>query len=215
VHQENQVRKKIGLERRARTQTKLLNAAARVLAAQGEKRVTIDDFIRAAGVARGTFYNYYKTRDEILDDLWAKIGRNPFLEIQQICAEIADPAERLIAETRLVLARSENQPAWGWIVYAMSSDDEAVNDDLLLYPRPDLEIGRRGKRFRFDNLHSANDLVVGTVRTALKATLLGRNPPGYCENICFMLLRALGIDDDEAVGIVSRPLPAMISKPIG
>ncbi len=48
-------RQEIGLERRERTRQKLLMAAARVVAELGEKKSTIDDFIQAAGVARGKF----------------------------------------------------------------------------------------------------------------------------------------------------------------
>jgi AcrR family transcriptional regulator len=57
-------RAEIGRERRARMRGRLLEAAARVMADQGSDSATIDTFIRAAGVARGTFYNHFKTREE-------------------------------------------------------------------------------------------------------------------------------------------------------
>lgn len=203
-------RKEIGAERRERTRQKLLTASARVIAELGEKKANIDDFIRAAGVARGTFYNHYATREQLLDDLWASIGRAPFLRIQTSCESLTDPAERLVAEARMVFDCAVRDAAWGWLVYAMSADQETVSPDLLQYPRPDLEIGRKQGRFQFDDLHAACDLVVGSVRGVLRAVLAENRTIQSGDAMCVMLLKALSIKDEEAREIVTRPLPMLI-----
>lgn len=208
---ENGQRRKIGLQRRERTRQKLLEAAARVVAENGEKKATIDDFIQAAGVARGTFYNYYTTRDALLDDLWRQIGQYPFKEIQAACGKLPDPAERLTAQARLVLNCASDKPTWGWLVYALSVDAETVNDDLLSYPRPDLLAGAREGRLIFDDLSAASDLFVGSIRTALRATLEDDRSSEYLQSLCVMLLKAVGIPDAEARQISERPLPSFPS----
>ncbi|WP_166365634.1 TetR/AcrR family transcriptional regulator [Pseudomonas akapageensis] len=205
--EENARRRENGLKRRERTRQKLLEAAARVVAESGERNATIDDFIQAAGVARGTFYNYYATRQDLLDDLWGWFGRNPFLEIHQACLKLEDPAERIVAEARLVLRGATENSAWGWLVYALSASGQTVNEDLLGYPRPDLVLGLRQGRFTFDELSCASDLVVGTVRIALKAVLSEARPKDYAHGICVLLLRALGVPNAEALEISGRPLP--------
>ena len=94
---------------------RLLEAAARVMANQGSDSAKIDTFIRAAGVARGTFYNHFKTREELLEALWTSIGHDPFLEqFSSACNKLTDPAERFAAVTRLVLLRAAEDPTWGW-----------------------------------------------------------------------------------------------------
>jgi AcrR family transcriptional regulator len=210
-NQTNVRRREIGAERRARTRQKLIEAAARVVAELGERKATIDDFIRAAGVARGTFYNYYSTREELLADLWARVGRNPFLEIQHATAPLSDPAERLACEARLVMARAATDPIWGWLLYATSADAETMPADLLSYPKPDLLIGRRTGRFHFEDLDSASDMVVGTTRTALRAVLHDHRSSVYAQNICVLLLKALGVVDHEARVISAKELPQLIS----
>lgn len=202
-----QRRKEIGLERRGRTRSRLLAAAAQVLAEHGEKKATIDDFIQAAGVARGTFYNYYQTRGEILEDLWAEIGRNPFLVIQKACAPIKDPAERLVTKTRLILKTAQDNSTWGWVVFALSLDITTVNADLLAFPRPDLEEGLRKGRFKFDDIHAAKDLVVGACRTALHALLIEERSKDYPAALSALMLRSLGVSATEAQLLVKRPLP--------
>lgn len=202
-------RREIGLERRERTRMRLLTAAARVLAELGEHKATIDDFVQAAGVARGTFYNYYRTVGELVDDLWEYIGHDPFAAIQDACAPIASPAERLIAVTRLVLEVAERDEVWGWVVYSMSASEETVNEELLSFPRPVLEEGLRDGEFRFDDLVAANDLTVSTIRGALHRVLCEHRSDGYPAAVGKLVLRALGVSKARAADIVARPLPAL------
>lgn len=199
-------RAEIGLERREKTRQKLIAAAARVIATSGDKNATIDDFIQAAGVARGTFYNYFPTREDLLDALWTQVGKDPFLEIRQACATLDDPAERLIAQAYLILKRSGEDQVWGWLVFALSGNAETVNADLRAYPAPDLEAGLAEGRLHYDNLDSARDLVVGTVRAGMKTQLSGR---GSCESavaICRMILLALAVRPAE-VDRIMKVLP--------
>lgn len=200
-------RKEIGLERRERTRMRLLTAAARVLAEHGEKKATIDDFVRAAGVARGTFYNYYRTVSELVEDLWTYIGHDPFLAIQSACASIASPAERLIATTRLVLEVAERDEVWGWVVYSMSGSEETLNEELLSFPQPVLEAGLEDGEFRFEDIVAANDLTVSTIRGALHRILCEQRPNGYSAAVCKLLLRALGVTGAQATSIINQPLP--------
>jgi AcrR family transcriptional regulator len=52
----------------ARRET-LLNAAFDLFREQGLARVTVDDIARSAGVAKGTFYLYFKSKEELVDAL--------------------------------------------------------------------------------------------------------------------------------------------------
>ena len=202
-------RAEIGRERRARMRGRLLEAAARVMADQGSDSATIDTFIRAAGVARGTFYNHFKTREELLEALWTSMGHDPFLEIQNACGDMTDPVERFAAMTRLVLLGAMNNPTWGWLILALSADETTLNDDLRGYPRPDLRAGAAAGRFRYESETSATDLVVGTMRAALRALLQEGREANYAQALCRMMLRALGINRIEATRISALPLPDM------
>lgn len=174
----------------------------RVLGEHGEQKATIEDFVRAAEVSRGTFYNYYRTASDLLDDLWVHIGHDPFLAIQSACASIESPAERFVAKARLVLQVAEQDKTWGWVVYSLSRDKTTVNKDLLGYPRPDLKDGLRQGVFRFDDLDTANDLAVSTLRGALHAVLCEERPTDYAGAICKLLLHAFGVRTAEAGRIV-------------
>lgn len=208
-------RAEIGRERRERTRRKLIDAAALVIARRGDEHVTIDDFIRAAGLARGTFYNYFPTREDLIDAVWAHLGKDPFREIERLCAAIDDPAERMVAVARMVLERASQDETWGWLIYTLSSDDQDVNEDLRAFPSPDLREGLDRGRFEFDDLDTARDLVVGIVRKALRMRLAGGLTVLYDQAICQMMLRALGFSRAEAGVIVTRPLPSDMDEEAG
>lgn len=188
---------KVGARRRAQMRERLISAAARVVAEMGEGRARIEDFISAAGVARGTFYNYYRTREELLDDLWETIGKEPFGELRSLTEAVEDPAERLAIGIRLVLERAGRDHSWGWLVYSLSATS-TVPADLMTYPGPDLVIGRHTGRFSFSNLDSASDVIVGTIRAALRAVLEQDRPLDYILSVIVQILKSLGIAEDEA-----------------
>lgn len=52
---------------RSRTRTLLLDAAVRVFSRKGAGAAAIHDIAAEAGVSNGTFYNYFRTRAEILE----------------------------------------------------------------------------------------------------------------------------------------------------
>ncbi|MEQ8266494.1 MAG: TetR/AcrR family transcriptional regulator [Parvibaculum sp.] len=197
-------RAEIGQERREKTRQKLIAAAARVIATGGDKNATIDDFIQAAGVARGTFYNYFPTREDLLDALWTQVGKDPFLDIRNACAPVRDPAERLIAQAWRILMRAGEDQVWGWLIFALSGNAETVNSDLRAYPAPDLEAGLNAGRLHYDNPESARDLVVGTIRAGMKTQLTGQGSAAYARSLCRMILLALAVPPAEAERIVGR-----------
>lgn len=201
------IRQEIDSCRRDRTRQRLLVAAGRVIGERGESKANIDDFIRAAEVSRGTFYNYYSTKAELLDDLWQTVGRDPFQAIQKACLDVQDPPERIGTMVRLVLIYAQTNKVWGWLIYALSRDAQTVNSDLLSFPRPDLLAGRVTGKLLFTSIDSAADIVVGSVRRGLSAVLSEGRGAAYADELCLMVLCALGIDRAESARIVGLPLP--------
>jgi len=55
-----------------RTRSGLLDGAARAFAAEGLRATTMQSIARAAGVAKGTLYNHFRTKDEVARSLLAR-----------------------------------------------------------------------------------------------------------------------------------------------
>lgn len=196
-------RREVAASRRINTKEKLISAAARVVAQMGARKARIEDVISEARVARGTFYNYYSTLEELFSDLWSRVGQRPFEDIQLATQSLKDPAERLACGAQQILSRAATDHTWGWLLYALSAASH-MPEDLLSYPKPDLISGRRTGRFRFSNLDSASDMTVGTLRTALHALLTRNQSADYVPEVVRLILRALDISESDADAIVSR-----------
>ncbi|MDH3975240.1 MAG: TetR/AcrR family transcriptional regulator [Deltaproteobacteria bacterium] len=56
-------------ERRAKTRNKIIKAAKKLFDKQGFESTSVDQIVNTANVAKGTFYQYYDTKIEILADV--------------------------------------------------------------------------------------------------------------------------------------------------
>ncbi|TCS34048.1 TetR family transcriptional regulator [Paucimonas lemoignei] len=64
------------IEKSEQTREALLQAAADVVGEKGFANASITLITQKAGVGQGTFYNYFDSRQEILDELMPAVGRN-------------------------------------------------------------------------------------------------------------------------------------------
>jgi TetR/AcrR family fatty acid metabolism transcriptional regulator len=83
----------------------LLRAAIDVFATRGFFNAQVADVARAAGVAAGTVYLYFRSKDDLLVSIFDKTMREGLTEARTAVSEIADPAQRLRTLARLHLAR--------------------------------------------------------------------------------------------------------------
>ena len=67
------------IEKKKQKLTKLYNAAYDLLTANGVHNTIVDDIVKNAGVAKGTFYLYFKDKYEIRDRLIARTAGKLFM----------------------------------------------------------------------------------------------------------------------------------------
>ena len=90
---------------------RILEAAMRVFGEKDAEGTTIDDVIQAAGVARGTFYNYFSTTEELLVATSRWLEDDLMLTIQGALEDVGDPVDRTAIGIRLWLHWSRRDPA--------------------------------------------------------------------------------------------------------
>jgi TetR/AcrR family fatty acid metabolism transcriptional regulator len=83
----------------------ILRAATDVFAGRGFFHAQVADVARAAGVAAGTVYLYFRNKDDLLVSIFERSMREALDEGRRTAAEIADPAERLRQFARSHLGR--------------------------------------------------------------------------------------------------------------
>jgi TetR/AcrR family fatty acid metabolism transcriptional regulator len=83
----------------------ILKAATRVFARNGFFQSQVADIAREAGIAAGTVYLYFRSKDDLLVSLFERTMREAIEEGRGTLAEVRDPAERLARIAHLHLDR--------------------------------------------------------------------------------------------------------------
>src|ERR671913_763523 len=73
----------------------ILRAATKVFAQHGYFQSQVADVARVAGVAAGTVYLYFKSKDDLLVSIFERSMRDAIDEGKAALAGVPDPAERL------------------------------------------------------------------------------------------------------------------------
>jgi len=199
-------RSRVAARRRAETRAKLLESALLVFAQKGPHAV-IEDVIAQAGMARGSFYNYFRTNDELLGEVASEINNELLRAIDPAARRSDDPAERLACGTRMVLHAVMRFPLFGAFIARLPFP--TANSSLLgvRFMARDVSLGIMARRFRDIGVRVAADLVMGVVMSAAYAVSRERLEGDYPDACVCALLRALGLPRAEASRLCRLPLP--------
>lgn len=83
----------------------ILRAAIDVFAERGYFNAQVADIARVAGVAAGTVYLYFRSKDDLLISIFERGMREALGEVRVLAADVPDPRERLRRFARAHLAR--------------------------------------------------------------------------------------------------------------
>src|ERR687889_2749328 len=83
----------------------ILRAATRVFASNGYFNSKVADIASAAGVADGTVYLYFKSKEEILHSIFDRSVADAISEVREQLETISDSREKLRRIARLHLER--------------------------------------------------------------------------------------------------------------
>jgi AcrR family transcriptional regulator len=91
-----------------RTQ-EILAAAKELMSQKGLETVTMDDIAQAAGVAKGTVYLYFPSKDELIEALLSQVGENLLSALEAILTSGRDPHEKLRQVLLMLLQNLEQE----------------------------------------------------------------------------------------------------------
>ena len=197
---------------RARTRELLLDAAVRVFARKGAGAAAIHEIAAEAGVANGTFYNYFRTREALLEATSLRLAGRLHVAVAASRAAVDDPAERVAIGCRRFVLQARHDSVWAAALLRVWHSTPTVSltaaDPLLA----DLRAGCRRGRFRYPSETAALDLVQGTVLAGMRSVLEARAAAPHATAVATLLLRALGVAAAEAETIAARPLPPLVEQ---
>lgn len=192
---------------RARTRALLVDAAVRVFARKGAGAAAIHEIAAEAGVSNGTFYNYFRTREDLVDAASRRLAERLFADVTTSSASVADGAERVAIGVRRFVLKALADPTWAAAMVRVWAGSPSLKVHTATPLVDDLRRGRRQGRLRFPSEAAAIDLVQGTVLAAMRTVLEGRAGAEHAAHVAALALRGLGVDPPAADAIARRPLP--------
>lgn len=188
---------------------RLLESALVVCAQKAPEAPLIGDVIQHAGVSRGSFYNYFKTYEELLEAVAVQVGNDLVRIVDPAVCRHADPIVRLALALRLLLHSMQRAPVLAAFIARLGwSDDHRLPEGIQSATRDILE-GMRTGVLTVTSFRVALDVFLGTFFGAANTLVRERVPHSYAEEISACILRALSAEAGRAMQAMAMPMPAL------
>jgi AcrR family transcriptional regulator len=207
-------RVRTGAARSEQTRRKLLVAALAVFAEKGTDAPVIDDFIAAAAVARGTFYNYFNTTQALLSAVTAELIDEILFRVDIEVRKIDDPVERVVCGSLLYMHIAVDNPTWGGFMIRAGLRGDAMGKLVDVYLPRDLQMASDAGKARFPSVRAARDLVVGCVMQSVASVLTGAAPRSHLRDAFTLVLQGIGVAPARARQLCAMDLP-LVDLPTG
>lgn len=163
--------------RRKRTRQALLRAGETLLAERPVDAIAVDDIVRVAGVAKGSFFNHFRDKSALAQAVASEIR----LRIEQVVGVvntgIRNPEDRLVRGVCAFVAYARAHPDEARAMLRSQERPAPPDHPLNAGLRADLEAGLAGGRFSAPGLTSAVLLVSGVCQILLSTVLDGPQGP--------------------------------------
>ena len=197
-------------ERKAEeTRRRILEAAQKQMSIGGPESVTIQSVTEGADIGQGTFYNYFKSRDELVDAVIRDVVENLGRRLDALTRDMKDAAEIYSFSLRHLMHTAVSDPVWGWFMVRLGIAQEGLLEALGPRASRDIQIGIDSGRFVLDDVSIASAMTFGSMLAVMHDYLDGDRKEDPSSMYAAMLLRMVGIPPAEAEEISRRPLPPL------
>ena len=182
--------------KRERTRSALLDSAISVFASKGFEATRITDITSHAGLANGTFYNYYREKDELLRDVALGLAFEITGRLNDEMVGIENAAARVTLATARLLQTARREPEWLEVLLEGLFIVPEVQSATVQYLRQDLDMGVAQGRFAVEVDVLLINQIVSLIRVAL--LLDARMSDETVRRTCEAVLRVLGLGPGKA-----------------
>jgi len=202
-------RPRVAAERRERMRKRLVESAMIVFADKGVGASVIPDVVAAAEVSQGSFYNYFRTNDELLVAVADELSGEVVQLIEPVVGGVADPAARVATAFRCYLHLARGHRLLARFMAAAGMRMLVQNNATFRYLPADLGEGQQQGVFAAGPLEVLLDLVGGAGMAAMERMARGRVAKDYPDQIAAAMMRMLGMSVEQAAQLTAGPLPKL------
>lgn len=199
----------IGQLQRAQTRARIIECAIAVFAEHGPDAPVIDDFMKAAGIARGTFYNYFQTTRELLQATLETLSDELIESVVPVVQDMTNPVMRLATAARIYYRKATTDPLFGAFLSSVSSVGTLASEHM----RADLEEALQAGLIEVPDVELAHAVATGVMVFALQSPQAREGGDARALAVVRAILAGLGVSTpliDEALKVT---LPELMETP--
>ena len=187
-----------------RTRERLLEGGRNVFAEQGVEATSVLEIVRAAGVSQPSFYNHFKTKDELAGEIAAEFFRRDRRNKQAVFDSVDDPAEAIAINVQQTLSIATDDPVIAWTLLKSESLRSLVisseADPLVSM----IEKGMNAGRFSPADPRTIALTIRGGAFAVIQDLLNGTAADDAVPTFQELVLRMLGLSPYESAAVIQR-----------
>jgi AcrR family transcriptional regulator len=187
-----------------RTRRRLLDAGRDLIAAKGVVGLRVQDVTERADVALGSFYNYFASKDVLVQAVISETLSDLAVETVTGLDDDADPAETVAMATLRVVGLARREPDLARLIVNIAHSEALFSDAVHPPARMAVERGVVSGRFVVANVEVLLTAVIGGAFALIREILDGRHGPNPEAAFARHVLCSLGIRPDEALALVTQ-----------
>ncbi|MBO6666477.1 TetR/AcrR family transcriptional regulator [Parvibaculum sp.] len=187
-----------GGSKRERTRSALLDATVSVVAAKGMEAAKILDITEAAGLANGTFYNYFDDKESILREAAYGIALAVGRQLDEEMSGIGDAGRRVVTATTRFIEIVVREPDWAHVLLGSAEVMPEMRKDIYRYLRSDIELGVEQGKFDVEVTGFLLDQVASLIGVSIRTQISTGPNAALTRQTCESILRLLGMSPAKA-----------------
>jgi AcrR family transcriptional regulator len=191
----------------------LLAAAEELFGDSGLSAVSVDDIVARAGVAKGTFYNHFRDKEDVAAQVALAVRHEIRDRIAAMKQQSDDPAVHVAIAITQFLQLAIDRPRRARILASLLTATSDANASMNAPLRQTIELGVSRRRFRVQSMEAAMLLVIGAVSAGIRNLIEARGQRDRVNipDLVVHVLMGLGLTDPKAArqiaaAVACRPL---------
>lgn len=194
-------------DKKLRTRRSLTHAARDLVYERGHDKISIQDITVSAGVATGTFYNHFQTKQDVFEAVLDDFREAFAQELEEVRRNLTDPALIITATLKYYFRQAQDNEMWSSYLKFSGLPGEHVLCQSHEQCLEDIQRGAKAGRFTVDDVYFTHTLILGMVRHINKEVSEGKLGRSAMDNTVQYVLRMLGLPALVARALVQSPLP--------
>ena len=192
-----------------------MRAGRALFAARPADAVTIDDIVREADVAKGSFYNHFPDRDALVLAVVHEVRQSLEGAVQAANDGVEDPARRIARAVCVYQRFALEDPERARVLLRIQAGAAELEGPRNRGLVEDLTAGIAAGRLQVATLEAAMLFVIGASQSALMRNTRNPSPElavSLTQQMCALILKGLGVPSAEAETIAAQSADEIVRR---